>query len=357
MKKRGKYIVGFILLGSLFVSTFVYLIIKSRPVKEEVVTTRIDKRTIEKKIMASGSIIPRTEVEVKSSISGVVDEIFVKPGELIEKGTPILSVRVVPNSLDLNSSEAAYRKSVIQLEKAQSEMNRSKTLYENRSVSESEYKVSITNYELAEQDYLEASNRIMLLKEGKSKTGTVISNVINAPITGTLLSLPLKSGASVQENGGMSIGTTIAYMADMNTLYFEGSVDEAQIGNLHEGLNAHIKIAAVEGLEISGELSFISPRGNNINGSVLFPIEIDFSLDSIDALRAGFSASAEIVLKNAQNVVSILERDVKMKDGLYFVDIKEGDEIVTREISLGISDGIYSEVTAGLDEGDEIIIQ
>lgn len=357
MKKKWKFILWLIVFGVLFISTFVFLIMKGRPVKENISTTSIERRTIEEKIMASGSIIPRTEVEVKSSLSGVVDKIFVKSGELIEKGTPILSVKVVPNSLDLNSSEAAYQKSLIQLEKALSEMNRTKILFDNRSVSESEYKLSVTSYELAEQDYLEASNRIMLLKEGRSNTGTEISNIIYAPITGTILSLPLKSGASIQENGGMSIGTTIAYMADMNTLYFEGSVDEAQIGNLYEGLTAHITIAAIDGLELVGELSFISPRGNDNNGAVLFPIEIDFPLENIEGLRAGYSASAEIVLKNAQDVVSILERDLIMKEGSYFVDILEGDEIVSREISLGVSDGIYTEVTDGLKEGDEIIIQ
>lgn len=357
MKKKAKYITLSIIFGTIFIGTFAFLVIKSRPGKENIVTTKIEKRTIEQKIMASGSIIPRTEVEVKSSLSGVVNEIFVKAGDIINEGTPILSVRVIPNSLDLNSSETAYQKSLIQMDKALSEMNRTKTLFKNKSVSESEYQLSVTNYELAEQDYLEASNRIMLLKEGRSKTGTEINNIVYAPITGTVLSLPLKSGASIQENGGMSIGTTIAYMADMDTLYFEGSVDEAQIGNLYEGLSAHITIAALEDIDISGSLSFISPRGVDSSGAVLFPIEIDFSIDNIDGLRAGYSASAEIVLKNANNVVSILERDVKMENGICFVEVLNSNEIASKEITLGVSDGIYTEVLTGLKEGDEIIIQ
>ncbi len=357
MRKSIKYKIALILFGTVFIGTIVFLIVKSRPNRDDLQTIVIEKRTIEKKIMASGSIVPKTEVEVKSSLSGVVDSIFVKPGDLVEKGDPILSVKVVPNSLDLNSSESAYNKCHIILEKALLDLNRSKQLYENNSISESEYKISITDYNLAEQDYLEASNRIMLLKEGKLKVGSEINNIIYAPISGTVLSLPLKPGAPIQENGGLSVGTTIANMADMDTLYFKGTIDEAQIANLFIGLPVHLSVAAIDGLDIVGELSFISPRGDNSDGAVIFPIEIGFPEHYMESLRAGYSASAEIVLEKAEDVVSILERDIIMEDDSYYVDLIDGNDINTKKITLGVSNGIYSEVTSGLLDGDIIRVR
>lgn len=357
MKSRIKLKVGLIVFSTIFAGTIVFLVVKSRPNKDDIISIVVEKRTIEKKIMASGSIVPKTEVEVKSSLSGVVDTIFVNSGDVVEKGTPILSVKVVPNSLDLNSSESAYKKCKINKEKALLEMNRSKKLFENNSISESEYQLSVTDYNLAEQDYLEAANRIMLLKEGKSKIGTEINNIIYAPISGTILSLPLKPGAPIQENGGMSLGTTVANMADMNTLYFQGTIDEAQIGNLNVGLPVHLTIAAMDDLDILGELSFISPRGDNTNGAVIFPIEIEFPKKYMKNLRAGYSASAEIVLKKAEDVVSVLERDIIMENENYFVDIIDGNDISTRKITLGVSNGIYTEVTSGLIEGDVIRVR
>lgn len=354
MKKSIKYRVVLSIFALVFIGTIVFLVIKSRPNSEDLITSVVEKRTIEKKIMASGSIVPKTEVEVKSSLSGVVDSIYVKSGDLVEKGTPILSVKVVPNSLDLNSSESAYNRCHIIMEKALLELNRSKKLFENNSISESEYNNSVTDYNLAEQDYLEATNRLTLLKEGKSKIGSKINNIIYAPITGTILSLPLKAGAAIQENGGLSVGTTVASMADMQTLYFKGSIDEAQISNLYIGLPVHLTVAAIDGLDIVGELSFISPRGDNSEGAVIFPIEIEFNNKYMESLRAGYSASAEIVLKKAEDVVSILERDIVMEDNNYYVDLVEGRDVISKKITLGVSNGIYSEVTSGLLEGDII---
>lgn len=344
-------------MGLVIVATLVFLIMRDRTGKVEYQTVALSRQTIEKKIIASGSIVPELEVEVKSSLSGVVDQIYVKAGEWVEQGTPLMSVQVIPNSLDLNSSRSALERSRIRLEENRLEKERMERLHQSRSISDVEYNQAVMAYRLALQDFQEASNRMALIGEGLSSDEQALDNQVKAPISGTVLSLPLKKGGPVQEQGGMSSGTTVATMADMNSLYFTGTVDEAQVGKLQVGLPVSLNIAALEKASLTGVLSFISPRGRESSGSVLFDIEVTLDLQDSETLRAGYSASAEIQLEQAENVLAVQERDLIMEEGKYFVEILENKEPRRVEVTVGISDGIYTEISGGLEEGSDVIVQ
>lgn len=357
MNRKVKYIAGFSTMALVLLATIVLLILRDRPDKKEFQTMELTRRTIEKKIIASGSIVPEVEVDVKSSLSGVVDEIFVEAGQWVSQGTPLMSVQVIPNSLDLNSSRSALERSRIRLEESRQEKERMERLHQSRSISDVEYNQSVMAYRLALQDFQEASNRMALIGEGQNSADQSISNQIKAPISGIVLSIPLKKGAPVQEQGGMSTGTTVVSMADMDTLYFKGSVDEAQVGKLQSGFPARLKIAALENTTVDGTLRFISPRGINSNGSVLFDIEVELVVEDSMLLRAGYSASAEIQLEQAENVLAVQERDLIMEEGNYYVEVLDHQESRKVEVTVGISDGIYTEVLEGLEEGSLVVVQ
>ncbi len=353
--KFKKYFFGLTLLVVAVPATFIFLIQKSAGKKIVYPIETAERRMIEEKVLASGSIIPEKEVEVKSSLSGVVDELFVQAGDHIEKGAPLLSVKVVPNSLDLNSSEAAFEKSAIRLKTAEVEYERNKSLFNIRSIAEVEYLKSESTYYLAMEDYKEARNRIMLIKEGISSGTRSISNVVVSPIAGTVLDLPVKQGTPIQERGGYSAGTTVAAVADLGSLLFEGEIDEAQINSLKRGMEANIKLAAIDDFRIPGKLTFLSPRGITSSGSVKFKIRIKFDRPADLALRPGYSAGAEIILKRAENIVSVKERDLVMEDGRYFAEIERDPRRFEKvEVTVGLSDGIYTEIVTGLAEGDRI---
>jgi HlyD family secretion protein len=353
--KMKKYLVGLSILALAVVATFAFLIVKATGTKTVYPVEVAERRTIEEKVLASGSIIPEKEVEVKSSLSGVVDRVFTESGAPIQKGEPLLSIKVVPNSLDLNSSESALEKTSIRLKNAEAELERSKSLFDNKIIAEVEYKKSETAYQLASEDFKEAKNRIMLIKEGISAGRESINNLILSPITGTVLDIPVKQGAPVQESGGYAVGTTVATIADMNSLIFEGEIDEAQIDSLKKGMEANIKLAAIDDKTIPGTLTFLSPRGNNSSGAVKFKLRITFKPPEDLFLRAGYSASAEIILKRAENSICVKERDLRMEDGRYYAEIENGRQKFTKtEVTVGISDGLYTEVKSGLAEGDRI---
>jgi len=343
------------ILGAAVIFAFVWMIVKAIGPKSTWQTEAVAYRTIELKAVAAGSVIPEKEVEVKSSLSGVVDKIFAEAGQQIRKGDSLLSIRVVPNSLDLNSANSALEKASIVLNKAEREMKSNKPLYDSKILSEMDYKKIVTDYELAREDYREAKNRISLIREGISAGGKAIDNVILSPITGTILDIPGKQGSPVQESGSYSTGSTVATVADMNSLLFEGDIDEAQIASLDTGMEANVTLAAVDNRAIKGRVTFLSPRGRDVNGSIKFKVKIALEIPADLKLRAGYSASAEIILKRAEHILCVQERDIISENGGSFVEVEKGRQKFTRrKIKVGLSDGLYTEVTEGLKEGEKI---
>ena len=355
--KMRKYFIGLLILGVLVAGTFVFLIVKAAGSRTVYPVTTVERRTIEEKVLASGSILPLKSVEVKSSLSGVVGALFMDAGTRVRQGDPLMSITVVASSLELNSSEAALEKATIKLRDAETEFEKVKALYDKNLIAETEFHQSESTWKLALEDYKEARNRIMLIKEGAAG-GRGINNVIFAPITGTVLDVPVKQGSPVQESGNYAVGTTVAVIADMNSLIFEGDIDEAQIDSLKKGMEAKIKLAAVDDALIPGILTFLSPSGKESSGAVKFKIRITFRPPRDILLRAGYSASAEIILSKAENVLCVQERDLIMEKDRYFVEVERGEQrFVKTEVHIGVSDGLYSQIKDGLAAGDKIKIQ
>ncbi len=353
--KMRKYVIGFTVLGCAVVATFVFLIAKAAGPKIVYPVEAVGVRTIEEKVLASGSIVPEKEVEVKSSLSGVVGELFVDPGDPVRRGDPLLSVRVVASSLDLNSAETGFEKASIRLKSAEAEMKMNRALFERKMIAQAEFDASDSAYRLALEDYKEAKNRIMLIREGGSADKRGINNLVFSPIDGTVLDIPVKQGSPVQESGVYAVGTTVALIADMGSLIFEGEIDEGQIDRIRKGMEAKIKPAAIDDTIIPGTVSFLSPQGKESSGSIKFKIKIALRPPRNVFLRAGYSASAEIILKRAENVVCAKERDILLENGRNLVELEKApQEFVKKEVTLGVSDGLFTEIKSGLSKGDRI---
>jgi len=218
------------LLLLLFLATIAFLIYKARKpavVYDSALPVVMD---IVQKTVTTGSIVPRQEIAVKSRISGIVNELFVEPGEEVRIGAPILSLRLVPDNLSLNKAELELAKARIACEQAQRELERQQELHASRVVPEVEYEKHVTTLRLAREDLDWAENNLLLLKEGASRKAGQVSNVIFSPASGTVLEVPVKAGGSVMESSSFNEGTTIATVADMGNLVFEGQLDESELG-------------------------------------------------------------------------------------------------------------------------------
>jgi HlyD family secretion protein len=151
-------------------------------------------------------------------------------------------------------------------------------------------------------------------------------------------------------------GTELLILADLESMFFKGTVDEIDVGKLEEGMAAELEIGAIPDQKVMGKLDKISPKAKKQENATLFDVEINITQRGEKIIRAGYSANAKLVINKSANTLYIPERLVLFIDGKTYVEIKnEKGEIVNNEVKIGLSDGINVEILEGLKEGDEIV--
>ncbi|WP_066834531.1 efflux RND transporter periplasmic adaptor subunit [Rufibacter ruber] len=356
MKKviLGLFIVLF-LAGSVWIGNYFYKKSTTDPVvyqTEKPFVTNIVKKTV-----ATGSIVPRKEIQIKPQVSGIVEELYVEAGQTVKAGQKIAKIRIVPNMVSVNQAETAVQTAKIAFEQAKREMERQRQLFEQKVIAEQEYNRFVLDYNLRKEDLTSAENNRQLVKSGTSKR-TGGSNVIFSTVDGMILDVPVKVGASVIERNNFNEGTTIAAVADMKSLIFEGKIDESEVGKLREGMDLNLTIGAIENKVFKAKLEYIAPKGVLEEGAVKFQVKAQVLLQPGDFLRAGYSANADIVLDQKENVLAIkeglLQFGKKSKDSVY-VEVEVGpQQFQKRMVKTGLSDGINIQVVDGLKAEDKV---
>jgi len=344
-----------VILVSTFVGTGYFLYQKSEEPDVVFLTDSLFVTDIIKKTVATGSIIPRKEVEVKSQVSGVVEKLFVEAGEQVKVGDLIAKIRIIPDVVALNNAEAQVKTAKINFTNSKKELRRQKDLFEQKVVSEFEYNQFVLDFKLTEQQLEATENNLDLIREGASKKSGNVSNLVRSTVNGMVLDVPVKEGTFVIETNTFNDGSTIASIANMNAMIFEGNVDESEVGKLNQGMELKLNIGALESDEFSAELEYISPKGVEEDGAIQFEIRAAVSLQNDKFLRAGYSANADIVLDKREQVLSLKESNLIFEDGKVFVEVENGtQEFEKREIETGLSDGINIEVVDGVTKQDKV---
>ena len=350
----------FIVMALALIGVLVWFGKKNSKTVEEFKTEKAFKTNIVRKSVATGTVIPLEEVEIKPQVSGIIDKIFVKEGQKVNIGDLIAKVRVVPNVQALNSASGRVKTAKLRRDNAKVSFDRTKKLFDKGVIPRTEYEASELNYSTAEQDYRDALNNQQIIKKGSTLgSGTTANTNIRSTIKGTILEIPVRRGKQVIESNTFNAGTTIATIADMNKMIFEGKVDEAEVGKLIKGTPINISLGAVQDKKFPAILTFIAPKGNEVQGAVQFKIKADVTLDDSFFIRAGYSANANIVLEKKDSVMAIKEALLRFdnKTDEPYVEIKTGEqEFKRKDVKLGISDGINVEVLDGITMDDEIKI-
>ena len=357
MSKRAKIILTII--GLLFVVALIWFGKKNKKSIVEYETTTPFKTTIVKKTVATGKVTPLEEIEIKPQITGIIDKIMLLEGSEVKKGDLIATVRVVPNEQSLISAKGRVNNIQIRLENAKIQYNRSKNLYDKGVVSKQEFENVELTYNQAKQDLKNAQNDYLIIKRGSAGIGGSANTNIMAQISGTILEIPVKEGDQVIQSNNFNAGTTIASIADMSKMIFEGKVDESEVGKLKKGSNIEVSIGAIENAKFPAKLNFIAPKGTEEAGAVQFKIKADVTLDDNYFIRAGYSANADIIIEKKDSVLAIKEALLKFdkKTEEPYVEVKTGEGTFEKKIvKLGTSDGVNVEVLEGVAKDDEIKI-
>lgn len=313
--------------------------------------------SINTKAVATGKLNPEEEIELKPQISGIVDKIVVEEGDVVKKGDLIATIRVVPNEQSLASAKSRITTNTLSFDNAKVLYERNKALFEKGVISQQDFENSELSYNQAKEALAQAQNDYQIIKRGSISGGSSANTNIIAQIPGTILEIPVREGDQVIQSNNFNEGTTIATIADMSHMIFEGKVDEAEVGKLKEGKEIKVILGAINDKEFPAMLTFVAPKGIEENGAVQFTVKANVTLDSVTNVRAGYSANAEIDIESKDSVLAIKEALLQYNriTELPFVEILDGENKFRKEnVTLGLSDGINVEITEGVKEGDKI---
>ena len=355
-----KRVLGFLLalgLLGLFLSTLGFLAWKSREVPETFQTTTAAHRDVVQKTVATGAIVPRVEVDIKSRVSGVLSRLDVEPGDLVARGDLVGTIQVIPDASSLSSAQSRVRSARIASDDAKIRRERAERLFGSGAISVAERDGAVLDAKLASADLANALDALTVVKEGAVRGAGDVATEIRTTVGGMVLDVPVEAGSSVIESNTFNEGTTIATVADMSDMVFEGTVDESEVGRIREGMPIRLVVGALRDQTFGGRLEYISPRGETVDGSVQFGIRA--ALDPLPEgvfIRAGSSANADIVLDRRDEVLAVDEAVVHYeKDGSAWVEVEVGEQrFERRTVELGLSDGIHVEVLSGLTGEDRL---
>ncbi|QDP85971.1 efflux RND transporter periplasmic adaptor subunit [Chryseobacterium sp. SNU WT5] len=379
MKKKFTFKKGiYIFLGLIFALALImgikYLITSNTKESETFLTKKPVVQNMDDKVMATGKIVPREEIEIKPNISGIIDKVLVTEGDKVVAGQLVATIRIVPSIQTVNAAQQEISGANLQISNAQINVSQQQKqfamqqrLYTQGVISKQEYisaqqQLQSTQQVLrnAQQQRQTAEKNLQIARTGATpELAGLATTQIRSKANGTVLEVPVKIGSQVIEANSFNAGTTICSIADLNSLIFEGTIDEAQAGKLKEGMNMNIVIGALQNKSFPGRVTMIAPKGKEEAGTIKFPIEGDVFNKTNEYIRAGFSANGEIILSSQKNALLLDEsliqyEKIKGQDNS-FVEVKQPDGKFKKvNVKLGASDGINVQILSGITKDSEV---
>ncbi len=357
MKKVLK-IAGLILLGVLVIWTFYFLWKKSQP---KITTYQIEQAqhaTIEKKTVATGKVQPRNEILIKPQMSGIIAELYKEAGDKVQAGDVIAKIKVIPDMVTLSSAESRLTRAQLVFDQSERNYERDSILYKEDVISREEYEKIQLQFRNDREELKSAQDNLSLVRDGLTASTASSSNtLIRSTVSGTILDVPIKVGNSVIQSNNFNDGTTIASVADMGDMLFVGKIDETEVGKVKVGMPMEITIGAMQDEQLTADLEYVSPKGTEESGAILFEMKAAMNLPPNLFVRAGYSANAEIILNKREDVLTIPESSLEFSGDtafVYLVTKESPQEFQRKPIQIGLSDGIKIEVTDGLKVNDKI---
>ena len=315
--------------------------------------------SIQKTSVVTGTVIPEDEVDIKPQLNGIIDNILVEEGDIVEVGQLIAIIKVVPDERSVYGARAQVTAARLTVQNAERQINRAKELFEKQIISQQDYEDAELNYNTAKENLIAAQNDLEILRKGSVAGSSTANTNIRATVSGTILEIPVKLGDQVIAANNFNEGTSVAIIADLNEMIFEGQVEEAEVGKLELGQSLKVNMAAIPGREFDAILKFVAPKGTEQGGAVQFKIEADLTLDEDTFIRAGYSANGSLVVENKQEIVVIAEALLQFdrRTQLPYVEVEISDQnFERRDVTTGLSDGIKVEILSGVSMDDKIKI-
>ena len=351
--------IGIILLILGFLFAIAYFVRTNSKSAIEYETTNPFMSSIELTSVVTGKVIPEDEVEIKPQLNGIIEKILVEEGDTVQNGQLIAVIKVVPDERSVYGAQAQVTSSKLNLENGEKQLNRAKELFAKQIISQQEFEDAELRYNSAKENLKAAENDLEIIMNGSVAGSSTANTNIRATLSGTILEIPVEVGDQVIAANNFNAGTSVAIIADLSQMIFEGKVDEAEVGNLTNGMKIIVSMAAIPDKEFDARLKFVAPKGTEEGGAVQFKIEAELTLDDDTFVRAGYSANGALVVNSKTDIMVIPEAVLQFdrRTQQPFVEIEISDQnFERRELETGLSDGIKVEVLSGVEMTDNIKI-
>lgn len=342
-----------------FLMAIAYFIRSNSTSSIEYDTTTPFTSSIQKTSVVTGSVIPEDEVEIKPQLNGIIQNILVEEGDEVLNGQLIAIIKVVPDERSVYAARAQVNAAKLTVENGERQIKRVRELFEKQIISQQEYEDAELNFDTAKENLIAAENDLEILRKGSVAGSSTANTNIRATVSGTILEIPVKLGDQVIASNNFNEGTSVATIADLNKMIFEGQVDEAEVGKLIIGQDLKISMAALPDKEFDAKLKFVAPKGTEEGGAVQFKIEADIIIKDDIFIRAGYSANGSLIIEDKKNIMvipeALLQFDRKTQEP--YVEIQTSNQNFERkDVQIGLSDGIIVEIISGVKMSDQIKI-
>ena len=322
-------------------------------------TVKVKLDTLVETALATGEIVPRHEIDVKSKISGTVARIFVEEGVRINIGDKLLEVQPNPTPLEYAQKKRTLEMRELVEKQRLSDLERISSLLSKGMASQADHDKATEAAEQATLIRQMAEEELAILDKGKAiVAGRAVETIITSPVAGHILKRHIDVGDPVVPLTSYQPGTELITIANMDDLLLRGTVDEIDVGKIKEEMAVEIKVGALPDQKVTGTLHRISLKSHKADNATVFDVEIgNLQAPKDTYLRAGYSANADVIIKKVVDVPVLPERVVVFRNDSTFVRMPGGTESspVERPIALGMSDGITVEIIGGLAVGDSVL--
>ena len=331
-------------------------------------TATVDRANISNSVTATGTIEPVTEVEVGKQVSGIIDRLYADYNSVVTKGQLIAEMDKVTLQSELASQKATYDGAKAEYEYQQKNYERNKGLHEKQLISDTDYEQSLYNYQKAKSAF--DSSKASLAKAERNLSYATITS----PIDGVVISRDVEEGQTVAS--GFETPTLFTIAADLTQMQVVADVDEADIGDVEEGQRVSFTVDAYPNDVFEGKVTQIrlgatSSSSSTTTTTTVVTYEVVISAHNPDLkLKPRLTANITIYTLDKQGVLSVPAKAlrftpavplvgsnavVKDCEGEHKVWTREGDTFTAHPVSIGISNGIVTEITGGINEGTQIV--
>ncbi|MCI7224383.1 efflux RND transporter periplasmic adaptor subunit [Fusobacterium sp.] len=367
-----KYLKLIIVASLVILGSTCYTIFKKPKDEVKYLTETVKKGNISQTITASGTVRSSNRVEVGAQVSGKITSINVSLGQEVKKGDLIATIDSLTqnNNLEeakskLKSYEAQRKSAKVKLQVASSKFNRMSNLYREKSISQDDYESSKEELEIAKASVAEYDELIAQASISVKTAETNLSyTTITSPIDGVIISIPVSVGQTVNSNQS---APTIVQVADINKMLIKAEVAEGDITKVKNGMEVEISSLAnpelkykstVQSVDLATSTLTDDEYSESVSNSSAVYYYANIILDNTDNnLRIGMTTTNTITIKAENNILLVPTVAVQKVDNKNIVKVlREKNQVETREVIVGISDGLSTEIKDGLKEGEEIIV-